>query len=366
MTVYTVSGPTLTLLGNGANNTGNLLVADCVNPITGAVGPVTIKITNSSSTDVATVQWGDGTVPTYYFNGVSGTASGSGANATFDFTVTNSGYSATIANAGDGYIPTETITILGTDLGGASPANDATVTVSTANVLNEVASLDNGSLVGGSGYTGSSPVATSGGTGTGLTVMTFADPIVNSVLTLNNGTLVPGTGYVTGSGLATTTGGGGTGCTVDITASTPLNAVASLDNGTLVPGTGYSNATGVATTGGTGTGLTVDITQTGGVIDTVVINAAGQNYTVGDTINISGGNNDATIDVLTVTPGGEILTISVAGTRNWPQPSPEATTYVLPNSTDFVQINGPLAIDSFFLGNCASGNMYITPVQIVG
>lgn len=280
MTVYTVSGPTLTLLGNGANNTGNLLVTDCFNPITGTSGPVTVKITNSSNADVATVQWGDGTVPTYNFANVSGTASGSGANAKFNFTVTNSGYSATIANAGVGYIPTETITVAGASLGGTTPTNNATVTVVTANVL---------------------------------------------------------------------------------------NAVNTLDNASLVPGTGYSDASGVATTAsGSGTGLTVDITQTGGAIDTVVANAKGQNYTIGETITITGGNGDATIDVLTVTPGGEILTISVAGTRLWPQPNPEATTYVLPNSTDFVQINGQLAIDSFFIGNCASGNMYITPVQIVG
>jgi len=39
---------------------------------------------------------------------------------------------------------------------------------------------------------------------------------------------------------------------------------------------------------------------------------------------------------------------------------------VLPNSTDFVQVNGQLALDSFFIGNCASGNMFITPVQILG
>lgn len=280
MTVYTVSGPTLTLLGNGANNTGNLLVTDCFNPITGTSGPVTVKITNSSNADVATVQWGDGTVPTYTFANVTGTASGSGANAKFNFTVTNLGYSATIANAGVGYIPTETITVAGASLGGTTPTNNATVTVVTANVL---------------------------------------------------------------------------------------NAVNTLDNASLVPGTGYSDASGVATTAsGSGTGLTVDITQTGGAIDTVVANAKGQNYTIGETITITGGNGDATIDVLTVTPGGEILTISVAGTRLWPQPNPEATTYVLPNSTDFVQINGQLAIDSFFIGNCASGNMYITPVQIVG
>jgi hypothetical protein len=279
MTVYSVSGPTLILTGNGANNTGNLLVTDCFNPITGTAGPVIVKINNSSNSAVATVQWGDGVVPTYTFANVSGTASGSGANAKFNFTVTNAGYSATIANAGVGYIPTETITVVGTSLGGATPTNDATVTVSTANVL---------------------------------------------------------------------------------------NAVNMLDNASLVPGTGYSDATGVATTAsGSGTGLTVDITQTGGIIDTVVIDAQGQDYAIGEVITITGGNGDATIEALTVTPGGQILTIAVAGTRVWPQTSIQQTV-VLPNSTDFVQVNGQLAIDSFFVGNCASGNMFITPVQILG
>ena len=449
MTVYTVSGPTLTLLGNGANNTGNLLVADCVNPITGTVGPVIVKITNSSNANVATVQWGDGTVPTYTFANVSGTASGSGANAKFNFTVTNAGYSATIANAGVGYIPTETITIPGASLGGTTPTNNATVTVASANVLNAVNTLDNTSLVAGTGYTGGTGVATTAsGSGTGLTVNTTASAILGSVLTLDNGTLVGGSGYALFvNPVATTTTGGGTGLTVDITASA-ANTVASLDALSLVPGTGYSNGTNVPTTAqglSFGTGLTVDITQAGGIINsvainqpgsdynvgdtvlinggnndayidiltvnaggavtsvavngvgsgyspgdtvtisggnndatidvlttnpggsilTVAVNAKGQNYTVGETITISGGNGDATIDVLTVTPGGQILTISVTGTRLWPQPSPEATTYVLPNSTDFVQINGQLATDSYFIGNCASGNMYITPVQIV-
>jgi hypothetical protein len=145
-----------------------------------------------------------------------------------------------------------------------------------------------------------------------------------------------------------------------------LNAVDTLDDASLVPGTGYSDATGVATTAdGSGTGLTVDITQTGGIIDTVVVNAAGQDYVVGENITITGGGGDANIDVLTVTPGGQILTIAVTGTRVWPQTSIQQTV-VLPNSTDFVQVNGPLALDSFFVGNCASGNMFITPVQILG
>jgi hypothetical protein len=62
-------------------------------------------------------------------------------------------------------------------------------------------------------------------------------------------------------------------------------------------GTGYTTATGLTTTGGTGTGLTVDITEVGGLVDTVVINAEGTGYKVNDVIVIDGGNDDAEITV---------------------------------------------------------------------
>jgi hypothetical protein len=64
-------------------------------------------------------------------------------------------------------------------------------------------------------------------------------------------------------------------------------------------GTGYTTATGVATTSaGGGTGLTVDITDTAGVITAIAINNAGTGYEVGDTITIVGGS---TPEILTVT-----------------------------------------------------------------
>ena len=54
-------------------------------------------------------------------------------------------------------------------------------------------------------------------------------------------------------------------------------------------------STNVATTGGSGSGCSVDITETGGVIDSVTINQTGSGYKIGDTLTIVGGNNDATI-----------------------------------------------------------------------
>ena len=77
--------------------------------------------------------------------------------------------------------------------------------------------------------------------------------------------------------------------------------VESLDAASLVAGTGYVTATDVATTTtGSGTGLTVDITAVAGAITAVSINGDGSGYAVGDTITITGGNADATIDVLTI------------------------------------------------------------------
>ena len=77
--------------------------------------------------------------------------------------------------------------------------------------------------------------------------------------------------------------------------------VESLDAASLVAGTGYVTATDVATTTtGSGTGLTVDITAVAGAITAVTINNDGSGYAVGDTVTITGGNADATIDVLTV------------------------------------------------------------------
>ena len=72
---------------------------------------------------------------------------------------------------------------------------------------------------------------------------------------------------------------------------------------------------------------------------------------------------DATIDVLTVS-GGAILTFSVAGTELWPQGSLGSETVVSPLTSAFVQVNGS-PVDTTFSGVCDSGDMYITPINVV-
>jgi hypothetical protein len=65
------------------------------------------------------------------FTAVTGTTSGSGTGAKFDVTKTNGAYTTTIeaANLGTGYALGDTITLAGTSLGGAAPANNDVVIV---------------------------------------------------------------------------------------------------------------------------------------------------------------------------------------------------------------------------------------------
>ena len=66
-------------------------------------------------------------------------------------------------------------------------------------------------------------------------------------------------------------------------------------------GSNYADATAVATsTSGSGTGLTLNISTTNGAITKILVNADGQDYEIGDTITVSGGNTDATIEVRSV------------------------------------------------------------------
>ena len=63
------------------------------------------------------------------FSGLTGTTDGFGTGATFDVSITSGVTSTTCTLPGQGYQEGNTITILGTDIGGTSPTNDLTITV---------------------------------------------------------------------------------------------------------------------------------------------------------------------------------------------------------------------------------------------
>jgi hypothetical protein len=244
-----------------------------------------------------------GTSQTY--SGLSQSAtSGSGVGAIFDINRNGATYSTTTSSPGTGYVAGNTVTVLGTSLGGATTANDATVTVVTASPFNVVATLDDTTLVQGTGYSAGAGIATQGG-GTGAVVDITTDGLgaVNGV-TLFAG----GTGYTVGDTL------------------TILGTGRVATGSSLVAGTGYTTSSSVATTGGSGTNLTVNIVDNGsGGVASITVSNPGVGYSLSENITITGGNGDAsftiaslhtnaTIQVLTVTPGGAIQSVTTAGT----------------------------------------------------
>jgi hypothetical protein len=156
------------------------------------------------------------------------------------------------------------------------------------NSLDTNASISNG----GTGYSNALGVATTNitGSGFGLEVDITTTAGVITGVTISD----PGSGYNEGDELLIT--GGDANATV-ILAS--IYGPITITNG----GTGYNTtpATG-QTTGGSGSGLTVSVTETAGVIDFITITNFGGGYQVGDTITVSGGNNDATFTVDYILP----------------------------------------------------------------
>jgi hypothetical protein len=80
------------------------------------------------------------------FTGVASTTTGNGSGATFDVTRNADGTVATVTvNAGGaGYADADTLTIAGNLVGGATPANDITVTADTTNAAVDIVILDVG------------------------------------------------------------------------------------------------------------------------------------------------------------------------------------------------------------------------------
>ena len=224
-----------------------------------------------------------------------------------------------IENDGTGYEVGDKLTILGTALGGATPANDAVITVATLGSANSIATATiDGVHFNADIYLAGETATFTGGLGSQATFdIDYLDGVYNTV---GINALQAGSGYKIGDVIKVT---GATlipsfvGDTKDLFIS--VDAVESTGGQTLSTtlqqgGTGYSNATGVATTGGTGNGLTLDITVDGSnIITSAVINSAGTGYTQFDSVTITGGNSDATVRVDNIKSVGAVTTVTFAG-----------------------------------------------------
>ena len=221
-----------------------------------------------------------------------------------------------------------------------------------------VVTLGSVSAGGVGGFTSGTGVATTGGTGTGLTVDTTVDSdgvitaialnqagtdyLIGDTLTITNanlggvdglnlGTLSGGVGgFTSGTNVATSNSGSGSGLLVNTTVDgngaitnvvinaagtgyangdtitiTNSNAGGAATVDTLVGGTGYANGTAIATTTtGSGSGLTVNLTTSSGVVTGAAINAAGSGYAVDDTITIVNANASGVKTLGTIATAG--------------------------------------------------------------
>ena len=69
------------------------------------------------------------------YTGITGNYEGSGTGASFDVVRNGSKYIPSINNAGEGYTRLETITLLGSNLGGADTTNDIVITITSTDLL---------------------------------------------------------------------------------------------------------------------------------------------------------------------------------------------------------------------------------------
>jgi hypothetical protein len=183
---------------------------------------------------------------TAIYEAVSGTTSSSGVNATFIVVRRGTKYAAVkIINTGTAYARLDTITIAGTSLGGTSPANDITITITSVNSTTGAIQSFEFSGYGAGGQfvavsSGSRTTNTST-TGTSWSENLLALPSTSSWVSMASGklTVVESAGaFVTGRGYIITSLGN--------TVWTSIGATAQLV-GTYFIATGAGSGSGTAT-----------------------------------------------------------------------------------------------------------------------
>lgn len=269
-----------------------------------------------------------------YLNVSGANLSVSGSGATFSVDRVLGVYQVAIITPGVNYIAGNRIKILGTAIGGADGVNDLIITAATVTPPNGVLTLNNATLVGGTGYSNTT-YPTTGGSGTGLTVDVVVDGSnVVTAVTINN----PGTGYIVG-GVITIDGGGGNatievatigggiitaittqGVSVTGGASYPL-----LPQDSVTSGGSYTEVPQQSTSGG-GSGAKFNVVRAfGAYTASISTGFDGSGYAIGDTITLLGSllggstpANDATITVTGIVDGGggtgPITTFTLTGT----------------------------------------------------
>ena len=250
------------------------------------------------------------------YNGVGAiipvTYAGSGTNAIFSVQAVAGAYAVNIQVAGENYLPTETITVSGTDLGGTSPANDLTITIDNVGGTGDITNVS----IAGTASTAGSVSGAQADNRLG-TNGTFDISIVGGNYSVainaagedygeNQTIVIPGTTL------------SGTSPANDLTIT--ITTIDTVEAGAI---TAVTSAGTVATAGGTYTGVTGFLLQPNGAgavfdvnkifdtYDSVAITNGGSGYFIGDKVEITGDTIGG------ATPGNDLtLTVTQVGIAN--------------------------------------------------
>tara|TARA_B110000503_G_scaffold12801_1_gene17440 strand:+ start:27394 stop:33726 length:6333 start_codon:yes stop_codon:yes gene_type:complete len=276
-------GDTITMVGGSNDATFSITSASRIGQITG--------ITFTGSAPDASVNY---TNVAY----TSNTAGGSGAQV--DVNRFGVSYIATFGvNPGTGYLPGETITVLGTQLGGTSPTNNLTITISSVGGSGEISGVTvSGTAANTATYLFRSPINIVGN-GAAFNVDIAAGGYTANISNAGIDYAVGQTFTIQGTSL----NGASPANDLTITIQT-VDAAGSLTSvsaaGTAVTGNGTFNAIAGTNEIPVGIGALFDITRSAGGYS-AVLNAGGAGYNLGNRILVAGtllGGTSPTNDLL--------------------------------------------------------------------
>lgn len=282
-----------------------------------------------------------------YYNVTQSSTSGGGGGAVFNITKTGSGTSysgattITVVNPGSGYQVGDTIKILGTQLGGSTPAQDMTMTVAlvtgfttgmvlsgtgvtfgttitTVNAAQFYATLNGTTTITVTQYSGSTLSTVAYGSATTLTftstgsvlpvgtAITVQGSPITGTLTINGQALVAGQTYYAGAPLTSTS------MTLYATYSNALTSTSPLS---IVAGTGTTGAT-FSYAGNTFGTISQNMVVTGVGIPngTYIVSGVGPTYTLSQPV-YAGTNILVTGLSYNVTPIQTVTSTTISGAQ---------------------------------------------------
>ena len=325
---------TVNVAGTAVKSTSGYKVADRLK-VNGSSFPGGADTTNDAIIEITGVDSGGGitnfattgTAPNGIetYTAVTGTASASGTSATFDVTRTGAVYTAVLNGAGANFVQNETVTILGTDLGGATTANDCTITVDSVDGSGTILTLTPTGTAANVGALNNTSASSIVGNGATFDVALAGGSYTTTVSQAGQEYYTGQKFIVTGNLLAGGTPTNDLTITINgVNASGGITAIGSVGTASTDVGS-FPNVT-ANTASATGNGLSIDVLRDGTAADSSVgtytfsISNPGSNYNIGDKIKIGGellGGNSAIHDVEvlvdSIDSAGAVVTFTATG-----------------------------------------------------